>query len=206
MSLKGAPRTGLVWDARTNLHRCPEDHVEAPLRTRFVVGQLQDTKLTQRCRRVPARPATDDELSRVHTAEHIKTVDATAKGKKLVESGQDEDMYSCLGTGQAARLAVGGLVDLCKEVVTGNLQNGFAAIRPPGHHCNSAAPSGFCVYSNVAVAVRAVQHELGVKRVMIFDWDVHHGNGTEWVFYDDPSVLVVSVHGHGVGRSHTMRP
>jgi acetoin utilization deacetylase AcuC-like enzyme len=93
-----------------------------------------------------------------------------------------------------AELAAGGLVDLCSAVVRGDAATGLAAVRPPGHHAESSRAMGFCLYNNVAVAARALQAELGGPRVLILDWDVHHGNGTQHTFEDDPSVLYFSTH------------
>ena len=201
------PQTGIVYDERVNDHRnaSPGSHVEQPMRATFIAAQLEDTGVLQRCCRVPARPAEDSELLRVHTPAHLRLMHETRQGADLAEAVHDHDMFSCTRTETAARVSCGGLVDLTTRVTDGRLRNGFAVIRPPGHHSDPAVPSGFCIYSNVAVAARAAQQQPGVKRVMIFDWDVHHGNGTENVFYDDPSVLTVSVHGHGMGKSHAMR-
>ena len=200
-------RTGMVYDERSTLHRNMEpDHVEAPLRTKFIAAQLEDTGVMAKCERVAARPATDEELLLVHTPAHLQLVRDTKEGKLLSSALQDFDMYSCTDTEEAARVSCGGLVELTKKVVSGELANGFAVVRPPGHHSDPSIPSGFCMYSNVAIAAKVAQKEMGAKKVLIFDWDVHHGNGTEWVFYNDPSVVVISVHGHGLGKTHAMRP
>ncbi|KAJ9451019.1 Histone deacetylase HDA1 [Diplonema papillatum] len=198
--------TGVVYDSRTCGHRAlSDDHVEAPLRGRFITAQLEDTGVMKMCRRVAAREATDEELLLVHTEEYIKLVKSTRMGTKLGDAVKDNDVYSCLNTDLAARLSCGGLVALTKKIATGELKNGFSISRPPGHHANPAVASGFCIYSNVAIAAKVAQQQPLVQKVLIFDWDVHHGNGTEWVHYNDPSVLTISVHGHGNGRTHNMR-
>eukprot|EP01060_Flectonema_neradi_P005227 TRINITY_DN13469_c0_g1_i1.p1 TRINITY_DN13469_c0_g1~~TRINITY_DN13469_c0_g1_i1.p1 ORF type:complete len:470 (+),score=82.49 TRINITY_DN13469_c0_g1_i1:48-1412(+) len=202
-------RTGVVWDNRVNGHRnLGGDHPENPSRTRSIVGHLSDCGVMSCCERVPAREATDEELLLVHTQDHLDTVKKLAEGQNISHIVCDDDVFSCCKTESAARTSIGGLIELSKKVVNGDLQNGFACIRPPGHHSNPQVPSGFCIFSNVAVAARAIQKEMPdkVKKVLIFDWDVHHGNGTEWVFYNDPSVLTVSVHGHGMGPTHAVSP
>ena len=203
-------RTGVIWDDRVNGHRnLAGDHPENPMRTRSIVGHLIDCGVMDMCQRVPAREATDDELLLVHTKEHLDTVKMLKTDDyNLSREVCDDDVFSCEKTETAARTSIGGLIDLTKKVVNRELINGFACIRPPGHHSNPQVPSGFCIFSNVAVAARTIQRDMPdkVKKVLIFDWDVHHGNGTEWVFYNDPSVLTISVHGHGMGPTHSVNP
>eukprot|EP01065_Artemidia_motanka_P051338 TRINITY_DN9036_c0_g4_i3.p1 TRINITY_DN9036_c0_g4~~TRINITY_DN9036_c0_g4_i3.p1 ORF type:complete len:548 (+),score=175.00 TRINITY_DN9036_c0_g4_i3:41-1645(+) len=211
--VKGRPesRTGLVWDERMQLHRNVSDphHIDSAMKTGVTVAQLQATGLLNACRHVPARRATDEELLACHTQEHVDRLDATIRSPATMSTDGD-DVYASPFTAEAVRLSAGGLADLAVSVSTGELHNGFAVLRPPGHHCSAMMPSGFCLVNNVAVAARAAQRALRAElpddapepRIMVLDWDVHHGNGTEWIFYDDPSVLVVSVHGHGTGRPH----
>jgi acetoin utilization deacetylase AcuC-like enzyme len=104
------------------------------------------------------------------------------------------DTAVCPESERIARLAAGGLCDLVEEVVRGKVSRGFAAVRPPGHHAERSLSMGFCIYNNVAVAARALQRRHGIERVLIVDWDVHHGNGTQHTFEDDPGVLFFSVH------------
>lgn len=139
---------------------------------------------------VPCTPASDERLLRVHTSGHLETVARAAQRQTHL----DADTYVGAESERAARLAAGGLCNLVNAVLAGRARNGFALIRPPGHHATPDRGMGFCLYSNVAIAARAAQAEQGVGRVLIVDFDVHHGNGTQDVFYDDGSVLFFSTH------------
>ena len=185
-----AMTTGLVHDERFLAHRAPYDHPEHPGRLAAIWRRLREEGLAERCERVPAREATDEELARIHTAAHIAAIDATAR----VDFAQlDPDTYACRDSALAARLAAGGLIDLSAAVAAGRLSNGLALLRPPGHHAEAERAMGFCLFNNVAVAARALQAG-GVKRILIVDWDLHHGNGTQNSFWEDPDVLYFSTH------------
>uniref|UniRef100_A0A6B2L794 histone deacetylase n=1 Tax=Arcella intermedia TaxID=1963864 RepID=A0A6B2L794_9EUKA len=109
----------------------------------------------------------------------------------------DNDTYANRFSPDAALLAVGGTLELVRRVVGGSLQNGFSIVRPPGHHAGTSEAMGFCLFNNVAISARYARTVLGVDRVAIVDWDIHHGNGTQNIFYSDPNVLVFSVHKGG---------
>lgn len=139
---------------------------------------------------IPFRPASDQELLLVHTADHLQRL------KTQCEDGGgmlDADTYCCPESELVARDTVGGLIDLCLGVLHGSHSNGLALVRPPGHHATANQAMGFCLFNNVAVAA-AVLLGQGVSRVAIVDFDVHHGNGTQDIFYDDDSVLYLSSH------------
>ncbi|HRX01875.1 MAG TPA: histone deacetylase [Anaerolineae bacterium] len=139
---------------------------------------------------VPCTPASDEQLLRVHSRKHLDTVALAAqRGAHL-----DADTYVGADSEQAARLAAGGLCGVVDAVLNGQARNGFALVRPPGHHATPDRGMGFCLYNNVAVAARAAQAEHDLQRVLIVDFDVHHGNGTQDAFYDDGSVLFFSTH------------
>ena len=207
--------TGLVDDERFLAHRAPYDHPEHPGRLRAIRARLEKDGLVRRCRHVPAREATRSELERVHTPSYVAAIAATAQQPFLQ---LDPDTYTNRDSAIAARLAAGGLVDLARAVADGGLANGFALIRPPGHHAEADRAMGFCLFNNVAVAARALQASGSAKRVLIVDWDLHHGNGTQHTFWDDPSVLYFSTHqfpfypgtgaiselGAGAGRGFTI--
>ena len=182
--------TGVVYDAAFLLHRAPYDHPEHPGRLSAIWNRLRDDGLIDRCDRIPAREATSDELLAIHTPAHIARIDATAS---RTFAQLDADTYTSRDSARAARLAAGGLVELVDLVVRGELANGFAFLRPPGHHAEADRAMGFCLYNNVAVAAAAARRS-GIRRIAIVDWDLHHGNGTQHSFDEDPDVLYFSTH------------
>ena len=182
--------TGLVYDDRFLLHRAPYEHPEHPGRLRAIRDHLIAEGLFERCRRVDARQATNEELEAVHTRDLIDTVRATS-GRDFTQL--DPDTYACRDSAEAAWLAAGGVAELTTRVVRGELENGIALPRPPGHHAEADLAMGFCLFNNVAIAARAALAE-GVSRILIVDWDVHHGNGTQHSFWNDPAVLYFSTH------------
>ncbi|KXS13295.1 Arginase/deacetylase, partial [Gonapodya prolifera JEL478] len=116
-------------------------------------------------------------------------------------------VYFCAETPVCARLSCGAVVDVCKEVYRNpGVRNGVAVVRPPGHHAERNEAMGFCIYNNVAVAAKVVQRDCGASRIMIVDWDVHHGNGIQSAFLSDPSVLYVSIHRHEQGSFYPQGP
>ncbi len=165
-------------------------HPEHAGRLQRVEKVLQETGLAESLVRVPTVPATREQLRRAHTDTHIDHVHEMS----YREGYLDPDTYIRDGSWEAALHAAGGVVALVGEVLDGHLDNGFALVRPPGHHAEAQRAMGFCLFNNVAVAARAAQAEWGVERVLIVDWDVHHGNGTQQIFYDDPSVMYFSIH------------
>ncbi len=183
-------RTGLVYDERFLLHRAPYDHPEHPGRLSAIWNRLEAEGLPARCRRVPARDATRDELLAVHTAAHVDRIEATSRRE---HAQLDPDTYTSRNSAEAARLAAGGLVELTGEVLSGALSNGFALVRPPGHHAEADRAMGFCLFNNVAVAAQSARRA-GIARVLIVDWDLHHGNGTQHTFEEEPDVLYFSTH------------
>ncbi|NQT25235.1 histone deacetylase [candidate division KSB1 bacterium] len=183
-------KTGWVYDPLFLDHYKP-GHPERPERLRAVHNALIQTGMDEQLVRVPTRPATEDELQLVHHSDYIRTVRDTAEkgGGQL-----DPDTYVNTHSYQAAIRAVGGLIDLSKAVYQGELQNGFALVRPPGHHALPDRAMGFCLFNNVALAAKALLQEKDIDRIAIVDFDVHHGNGTQAAFDSDPSVLYISTH------------
>jgi acetoin utilization deacetylase AcuC-like enzyme len=157
------------------------------------VGQAIDP-LRQQIESLPAREATDEEVLRVHASEHLDSIVAAVAQVDGVPGRLDADTYVSAESLSVARLAAGGTIDLCRAVARGDFDSGLAAVRPPGHHAEADRPMGFCLFNNVAIATRALQIEDGVDKVLIMDWDVHHGNGTQHLFESDPSVLYFSTH------------
>jgi acetoin utilization deacetylase AcuC-like enzyme len=142
---------------------------------------------------VPIKPryATEDEVARVHTRAHIEKIKTmSARG------GGDASYLSPFGRGsfEIALLAAGGAITAFDAVIRGEVSNAYALIRPPGHHALPDLGMGFCLFGNVGVAIRHAQASYGLKRIVTVDWDVHHGNGTQAIFYEDPSVLTISLH------------
>ena len=169
------------------------EHPENPQRLRVLLERFSSF--------AEGSPATREQIERVHSSAYVAAVDAI-----LEDSWLDADTYAGPTTCEAARLAAGSAIQAVER-------EGFALVRPPGHHALASAPMGFCIFNNVAIAARHAQVELGLERVAIIDFDVHHGNGTEALFRDDPSVLFVSLHqwpfwpgtgGPGTSDEHTL--
>ena len=188
-------RTGLVFDPAFGLHDTGAGHPESPQRLEALIQGLETAGLRQRCRAIAPRPASDAELLRCHSRRYLQTVQRDiAYGREQLSTGDTP-----LGdhSEEVARLAAGGLLAAVEAVLAGEVANAFAAVRPPGHHAEPERGMGFCLFNNVAIAARHAQAALGVGRVLIVDWDVHHGNGTQAIFWRDPNVLYVSVHEWG---------
>jgi histone deacetylase 6 len=184
-------KTGLVFDEWFLRHRALYEHPEHPGRLEAIRQRLVEDGLAARCAHVAAREAFEAELLRIHTGAHVALIAETA-GDACRQL--DPDTYTCRDSARAALLAAGGLVDLAAEVAGGRLDNGFALLRPPGHHAEADRAMGFCLFNNVAIASRALQAAGSAGKVLIVDWDLHHGNGTQHSFWEDPSVLYFSVH------------
>jgi histone deacetylase 6 len=185
-------KTAVGFDDRMLLHEeTGKIHPERPDRLRAIMGGLEASGLFPgRCFTIPPREATRAELQLVHSTEHISKVEAT-EGNEL--SHFTVDTYANEHSAVAARLAAGICADLASVIMSGKAHNGFAAVRPPGHHAEEQEIMGFCLHNNASVAARAAQ-TAGASKVLIVDWDVHHGNGTQEIFERDPSVLYISLH------------
>eukprot|EP01084_Bolivina_argentea_P203255 347180_1 len=172
-----------------------ESHVERPERCSISYSMLKDFGLLKHLIQITAREATDNELSLTHTNKHIKTI--LNNNKK--HGNYDGDTFYNSNSPRAAKLAAGATIDLMTNILTGKIDNGFALVRPPGHHCEKNKPMGFCLFNNAVVAVNCVRKQGLCQKILIVDWDVHHGNGTENMFYDDNNVLYFSTHRHDNG-------
>jgi acetoin utilization deacetylase AcuC-like enzyme len=182
--------TGYVYDEIFTKHDFP-GHPENAKRLSAIMAYLAEHEILPKLTQIPARPATPEELTTCHSAQHVATVQAVSeKGGGML----DPDTYSNQFSYEAALMATGGLIDLVYAVLDGNLDNGFALIRPPGHHATPDRAMGFCLFGNVAIAARTACQHKGLKRVAIVDYDVHHGNGTQAILNDDPAVYFVSSH------------
>jgi acetoin utilization deacetylase AcuC-like enzyme len=166
----------------------PENHT----RMTAVQRSLAQSGILADVTAVSPQPATMEQLRRVHAPgliDQIRSVSSIGGG--LLDQG---DTYATKDSYELARLAAGGCCTAVDQIMTNSVRNGMALVRPPGHHAGTNRVSGFCLFNNVAVAARHAQTVHGLKRVLIFDFDVHHGNGTQEIFYEDDSVLFVSMH------------
>jgi len=183
---------GLVLDACFEEHDPGKGHPERPARSRTVARAVASMQRANDCPRIEPELAGDELLTLVHDADHVQRVErACAAGERYLDS---LDVGICPASARVARLAAGSLVRLCREVQRGSLRRGFAAVRPPGHHAERDLAMGFCLFNNVAIAARDLVLHAGLSRVLVIDWDVHHGNGTQHLFEEDPSVFYFSLH------------
>uniref|UniRef100_A0A8C6LEW0 Histone deacetylase n=1 Tax=Nothobranchius furzeri TaxID=105023 RepID=A0A8C6LEW0_NOTFU len=210
--------TGLVYDSLMQKHQCicgnATIHPEHAGRIQSIWSRLQETGLRSRCECIRGRKASQEELQTVHSEAHVLLYGTSPLRQKLDGSvnsvfvrlpcggvGVDSDtIWNEVHSSAAARLAVGSVVELVFKVASGELKNGFAVVRPPGHHAEESTPMGFCYFNSVAVAAKLLQQRLNVSKILIVDWDVHHGNGTQQAFYADPSVLYLSLHRYDDGN------
>ncbi|KAL3630329.1 hypothetical protein CASFOL_023313 [Castilleja foliolosa] len=201
-------RVGLFYDERMCWHKIPgkSHHPENPDRIRAVWDKLNESEIAKRCVVLEAKDAEDDELALVHTKEHIDLIkNISSKKTKAMKkiARRFDSIYFNKGSSKAAYLAAGSVIEAAEKVANGELDSAFAIVRPPGHHAEEDEPMGFCLYNNVGIAASFILNErpeLGIKKILILDWDVHHGNSTQKMFYQDPRVLFFSVHRHDSGN------
>jgi acetoin utilization deacetylase AcuC-like enzyme len=168
------------------------DHPERPERYDAVVDALEKSGVARDLTRIPSRPATEDELLLCHTPEYLRIARHDVESGEPFLSTGDTDIGPT--SWHVASRAVGGVLNAVDAVMSGAARNAFCAVRPPGHHANAVRGMGFCLFNNVAIAARYAQKKYGIDRALIVDWDVHHGNGTQDIFYADPSVFFFSTH------------
>jgi acetoin utilization deacetylase AcuC-like enzyme len=181
---------GYVLDEIFVQHRAPSGHPERPARAEAVRDALIAAGIRDRGTHVAIRKATDAELAAVHGGAYLTQLEKLIPGQ---QGWIDPDTYYSPGTWDAALAAAGSTAELALRVMKGELQQGISVVRPPGHHATRDQAMGFCLINNVAVAAAAAR-AAGAARVAIVDWDVHHGNGTQDIFWNDPNVLYLSVH------------
>ncbi|KAF9129704.1 Histone deacetylase hda1 [Mortierella sp. 14UC] len=205
-------KTGYVYDVRMRFHQNihgDNDHPEDPRRIWKIYEALRNAGCLNRMVKLPSREATEAELALVHTAEHIQTITDTANMSReelLDVANSYNSIYLSAESARCARLSCGNLLELCSAVASGKVLNGVAIVRPPGHHAEPDEAGGFCLYNNVAIAARFLQKEHGLKKIFILDWDVHHGNGTQKAFLDDPNVVYCSIHRYDDGTFYPGDP
>jgi acetoin utilization deacetylase AcuC-like enzyme len=184
--------TALLLDPLYKEHETAWDHPEAPERIDALIEALEASGLAAQTTPVSPRAGTFEEISRAHDPHYIENVLATIRsGAGSLANG---DVSVCRRSGDVALQAAGGVIAAVDAVLTGAASNAFCAVRPPGHHATANRAMGFCIFNNVAVAARHAQAAHGVERVAVLDWDVHHGNGTQDIFYKDGSALFCSTH------------
>src|SRR3984957_17709224 len=167
-------------------------HPERPERYDAVVRALEKSGVAQDLLPIEPRAAAEEELLLCHTPKYLKIAKQDVDAGLPVLSTGDTDIGP--DSWDVASHAAGGVLNAVDAVVSGQARNAFCAIRPPGHHASAGRGMGFCVFNNIAIAARYAQRKHGLERVMIVDWDVHHGNGTQDIFYSDPSVFFFSTH------------
>ena len=188
------PLTQVFYDPAMLRHEPGGDHPESPKRLDAVMESVRALERQSRLTVAAPRPATEDEILRVHTPQYLKLVGAEIEaGRRTLSTGDTELSSGSLG---AALAAAGTVVSAVDAVVGGRARHAFCAVRPPGHHASQARGMGFCVFNNIAIGARHAARAHGVERILIADWDVHHGNGTQEVFWSDGSVLFFDTHQH----------
>jgi acetoin utilization deacetylase AcuC-like enzyme len=176
-------------------------HVEIAARLEAIIAYLEKTGLTSQLTLIEPRPATIDEIALVHQRQYIKEIEETAaKGGGWL----DPDTVMSSESYQAALYAAGGVIRAVEAVMVGEVANAFALVRPPGHHATASQAMGFCLFNNIAIAAKYALNKYKLERILIIDFDVHHGNGTQAAFYDNPHVMYISTHEYpfypGTGR------
>jgi len=197
-------RTGYLHDNRYLLHDTGPYHPETADRLTAVYNGIKDAGLLDHLTLLSAVRAEFKWIETVHDPNYIHRFEEVCLSGNRTFDYPDNQM--CVDTFETAYLAVGGILDAIRRIMEGSLDNAFCAVRPPGHHAERNQAMGFCYFNNVAIAARYLQKEYGIKRVGIIDFDVHHGNGTQHIFENDPTVFYYSIHQHpsfafpGTGR------
>ncbi len=192
--MKQTTKTVLVYSPKYLWHKTGPDHPEVPSRLRVIKRELKKSGMLENknCVLVEPKPANIDDLKLVHDAGYIQAIKhVCSNGGGMLDK---EDTVVCSESYEVARLAVGGVLKAVNFVMNKKCSNGFAFVRPPGHHAGSNYPMGFCVFNNVAVAAAHLLKNYGLERVLVLDIDVHHGNGTQEIFYNNNKVLYISMH------------
>ncbi|MEO6848559.1 MAG: histone deacetylase [Chthoniobacterales bacterium] len=184
--------TALLISNEFARHKTMEGHPECPARISAVQKGIVNIGLIDSLQLLPQRKATDVEVAYCHDPRYISGV------LKLIREGEETlaggDVSVSEDSGEVALLAAGGVLNAVDAVLKKEVDNAFCAVRPPGHHARPAAAMGFCIFNSISIAARYAQKKYGLERVAIVDWDVHHGNGTQEIFYEDNSVFFFSTH------------
>ncbi len=196
--LGSARYTGYVYDPRLRYHEnVISEHPEQPSRISKIHEQIVNTGLVKRLIHIPLRNATSEELELAHEKGYLAWLKSTSAMPP--NEYERESIYYNQYTSGCAQLACGGVLDLAQYIANGLLRNGMAVVRPPGHHAECNKAMGFCFLNYVSIAAKFLQKHCNMKKILIVDWDIHHGNGTQNMFISDPSVLYVSLHRYDHG-------
>jgi acetoin utilization deacetylase AcuC-like enzyme len=198
-------RMGLVLDDVYLKHLSADTgHPERPERLTAIRSALEDAGLFRTLHRIKPRAATQEELALAHSAAYLALAARELSDLHGLAELSTGDTLISPGSLEAAKFAAGGVLQAVDGVMAGNVNAAFCAVRPPGHHATRTRGMGFCVFNNAAVAARYVQQTHSLERVLIVDWDYHHGNGTQDIFYEDGSVFYFSTHHFGAypGTGH----
>ncbi|MBI3307506.1 MAG: histone deacetylase [Candidatus Omnitrophica bacterium] len=184
--------TGLVYDARYQEHDTGKGHPESPARLEAIIFHLKTLPWFSKLKNFRPEPAEEKWLETVHSSEYIR------RAEEVVKSGfaylDTRDVMISEKSFEIAKLAAGGALTLADQMMAGKIRNGFALVRPPGHHAEREYAMGFCLFNNIAILARYLQKQHRLEKILILDWDVHHGNGTQHTFEEDPSVFYISLH------------
>jgi len=190
--MRSSDKTGFVYSEAYLQHDTGGYHPESPERLKAIVERLERDGILTKLVLIEPSSADLDWVATIHTRGYIEEVKrACLAGMRFLHS---PDTIICARSYDVALLAVGGVLRAIDAVMEGRVKNAFCAVRPPGHHALKNRAMGFCLFNNVAIGARYIQRKYGLTGVLIVDWDVHHGNGTQAAFYDDPTVLYFSVH------------
>jgi len=184
-------KIGVVKDNRYLQHSAGFAHPESPERLAAIYEMLDNPLMSWKFTHIEPREATHKEIETIHSPSYVKFIASTA-GQRCVFL--DPDTATSPETYEIAKLAVGGVCNAIDEVMEGKVDNAFAFVRPPGHHAEKDAAKGFCVFNNIAIGAMHAILKHGLKKILIVDWDLHHGNGTQHSFFNDPRILYFSTH------------
>jgi acetoin utilization deacetylase AcuC-like enzyme len=187
-------KTGFVGSLEYKKHQTGLGHPESTRRIDAVLNAIEAAGLNKDLHKIEPRPATKENLLLTHTPDYVAIAERdVASGLRQLSTGDTTISRDSFNT---ALLAAGGVLAAVDAVIAGTVNNAFCAVRPPGHHARPAGGMGFCLFNNIATAARYAQKKHGIGKVLIADWDVHHGNGTQDIFYEDGSVLFFDTHQH----------
>lgn len=195
-------KTGLVYHPAFLEHDMGPGHPESPNRLRAIMQRLEESGTLAQLICIEPRKAEDEWITQIHSPSYVASLNRHAPTEGRVSLDPDTSMSP--GSLTAAYFAAGGALAAIDAIMAHQVDHVFCAVRPPGHHAEAGRAMGFCLFNNVAIAARYVQRKYGLTKVLIVDWDVHHGNGTQHSFEEDPSVLFFSTHQYphypGTGR------